>query len=712
MKNLQTLLQSAETGVTHEINDLPFICNFFRETLVSTPKRIKYYNIPCSFDSEATSIKLENGEKRAFMYVWSFCICGYVILGRTWEEFDLLMNTLVQSLGLNEDKRLIIYVHNLAYDFQFFSHRLKWLKMFAMEKRKPVQAVTVDGIEFRCSYLLSGYSLANLTNQLTKYKVSKLVGDLDYSLIRHSQTPLSKTELQYCINDVLVVVAYIQELIEREGNIAKLPLTKTGFVRNYCRNMCLYDGNHKKNTAKYKRYHRLMNGLTMDVNIYNMLQEAFAGGATHGNVYHSSKLCYNVDSFDLCSAYPAVMMSEKYPMSSARKMVLVNEEQFYECLDNYCCLFKIQITNLEPVYRFENYISVSHCRALKNAVENNGRVVSADSLIMTVTEQDFKLIEEFYTWDDIQISEFYVFNKDYLPRDFLLALLTKYNDKTKLKGVEGKEVEYLVSKENVNSFYGMTVTNPCRDEIYYENNEWFSDTVNIEETLNKYNKSKKRFMFYAWGVWVTAYNRVNLYSAIINCGDDYVYGDTDSVKILNMSNHLDYFETYNKMIDYKIELCCKARNIDVELTRPTTVKGKIKALGRWEHEGGYPTYTRFKFIGAKRYMYEMDGQINLTISGLNKKDAMPYLLEHYKNPFDVFNIDEFGECDLYIPKGFTGKLTHTYIDEEHEGYVTDYLGNRGYYHEYSAVHMEDCDYSFSISEKYLNYILGIREYTK
>ena len=37
------------------------------------------------------------------------------------------------------------------------------------------------------------------------------------------------------------------------------------------------------------------------------------------------------------------------------------------------------------------------------------------------------------------------------------------------------EVEYLKSKEMINSVYGMTVTNPLRDEIIYNGLEWESN---------------------------------------------------------------------------------------------------------------------------------------------------------------------------------------------------------------------------------------------
>lgn len=208
---------------------------------IKTNKGIEYYNLPCAFDIETTSSysnKLDNASKIAFMYIWQVSIDGEIFIGRTWEEFDELYHALVDHFMTDEMKRLVIYVHNLSFEFQFICKRFNWLKVFSLEKRKPVQAVTIEGIEFRCSYLLSGFSLENLGKQLQKHKVEKCVGGLDYSKVRHSKTPLSEKEIEYCVNDVKVVTSYIRECIENDGNITKIPLTKTGYVRNYCRNQC------------------------------------------------------------------------------------------------------------------------------------------------------------------------------------------------------------------------------------------------------------------------------------------------------------------------------------------------------------------------------------------------------------------------------------------------------------------------------------------
>ena len=134
-------------------------------------------------------------EKAAIMYVWQFGINGYTIMGRTWGEFVTMMRTVIEVLGLNDKLRLIVYVHNLSYEFQFMRKWFEWKRVFSIDLRKPIYAITTGNIEFRCSYLLSGYSLAKLGEQLMKYKCDKAVGDLDYQQIRHSETPLTDAEI-------------------------------------------------------------------------------------------------------------------------------------------------------------------------------------------------------------------------------------------------------------------------------------------------------------------------------------------------------------------------------------------------------------------------------------------------------------------------------------------------------------------------------------
>lgn len=669
----------------------------------------KYFNVPCSFDIETTSFYDQTGEKTGIMYIWMFGIYGLVIIGRTWEEFKIMIEKLITILDLKSEKRLICYVHNLQFDFQFFRKHFNFEKVFAIDKRKPLYALTDSGIEFRCSYLLSGYSLETVGKNLLMFPVQKMSGDLDYDLIRHSETPLTKKELLYCMNDVKVVMSYISEEIIRAGGIANLPYTKTGYVRRYCRNQCLYEaGVPRKKSTKRLKFHDMMEPLTLTPKLYDKLREGFAGGFTHANAIYSGKTVYNVSSYDITSSYPTVMIAERFPMSHPEEIDTrhLTEQEFYENIKNYCCLFTIHFHNLKAKPEtFENYISASHCIYLEKEITNNGRIVQADLAVTTITEIDFEIIDAFYTWDSFQISYMVKWVRGWLPKDLILAILKLYEDKTTLKGVPGKEAEYMVSKGMLNSIYGMSCSRllrPVNDYI----NEWLEPYFKDPETvLNKYNKNWSRFLYYPWGLYVTAYARKNLFLAIQECGTDYVYSDTDSVKFKNLNDHKPFFESYNQMIISRLKYALQDQQIDTSLIEPCDRYGNKKPLGIYDYEG---TYTRFKTLGAKRYLLEKDGKIELTVSGLNKKFTVPFMCTGWfydlktkqskNDPFEMF------QEGMHIPADYTGKKTHTYIDKERSGTLYDYLGNEFYYSELSGIHLEGASYDLSIGRDYKEFL--------
>ena len=726
------MIKFQTSGPIWEPKDIKHVLNISLDDsmLMKNNKKVQYYNAPASFDIETTSFYAKSSqldkpeEKVAIMYEWTLGINGQVIIGRTWDEFIEVTDTIEKELKLYPDVRhLIIYVHNLSYEFQFIRKRFEWNKIFSIGMREPIYAVTKGGIEFRCSYLLSGYSLAKLGDELQKYKIPKMVGDLDYSLMRHHLTPLTAKELKYCENDVRVVMAYVQECIENDGGILRVPLTKTGYVRNYCRNCCMYEGSHKNNPQKYKKYRGIMNSLTMTPEEYTQCKRAFQGGFTHASAIYSNEMLHNIASFDFTSSYPYTMIAEKFPMSQGRVVKIESKEQFEKYLQLYCCMFDVVFYNIKASTLVENPISVSRCPKRYNHRINNGRIVSAEILGTTITEQDFAIIQRFYTWDKMEIHNFRIYQRDYLPTDFVKAIIKLYKDKTTLKGVKGKETEYLVSKGMLNACYGMAVTDICRDEFLYEEDEWSKSKPDLEEAIAKYNKGKKRFLFYPWGVWVTAYARRNLFSGITEFDMDYVYSDTDSIKVLNHEQHMNYINKYNAYVKIKLERACKHHGIPMSEVEPETIKGEKKLIGVWEFEG---VYENFKTIGAKRYMSTHGKKMSMTVSGVNKFTALPYLLDThgFKYTIDkdglpllettenIETVFKTFEDEMTIPSNFSGKMTHTYIDEERFGNLVDYTGQDAAYFEYSAVHLEPAPYKMSLAEDYLKYLLGVKQHER
>lgn len=683
-------------------NNIRDICEPLEFTLQGRKGYIS--NFPASFDIEASSFYVD-GRKCVCMYAWVLGINGKCIRGRFWWEFLDAIKYIVKYYGLGKKRKVVIYIHNLSYEFQFFRKLFKWRKVFSVDSRKPLYAITEDGIEFRCSYLLSGYNLATLGNNLLKYKVPKKVGDLDYELVRHSFTKLTDQEWGYILNDGLIVMAYIQEEIERVGSIGKLPLTKTGYVRNLCREKCL-GGEGRRD------YRELMGICTLTTDDYLQLKRTYSGGFTHANIHYINDIMYNVSSYDFTSAYPTVMVSEKFPIGSpTQRNIREDDGEFRHLLNTRCCMFDAEFVNISSISNYENYISKSRCLHIENEVVNNGRIVEADVLTVPCTELDFKIIDKMYEWDEVHIYNFKWWNKEYLPKDLILTVLELYKSKTELKGVRGNEAEYLVSKGMLNSTYGMCVTDICKDEQIYDG-QWAIKKADLPTLIDKYNKDKRRFLYYAWGVWVTAYARYNLFSGIMEFGDDYIYSDTDSIKVINAKNHSEYFKKYNREITEKISACLSFYNIPLEMSCPKTIKGVQKPLGVWDYEG---VYTRFKTLGAKRYMIEKKGEIEITIAGVAKKAGVEYLKHTYVDNDNIFNAfqEEMTFPAHYDKDGIdsngSGKLCHTYIDCPIEDEVIDYLGGKGYAYEQSAIHMENTEYTLGLDAGFKKLFLGIKE---
>lgn len=656
-------------------------------------EHIEYINIECAFDIETSSF-FENDEPRACMYGWVFGLSDILYLGRSWEEFTELLETIALRLGLSENRRLLVYVHNLGYELGFLLRRFNWKKIFSIKTNRPIYALTDYGIEFRCSYLLSGYSLAKVADILPG-DIRKLEGDIDYKLIRHTHTPLTDKEREYMFRDVEIVLLYIRGLIKKYQTVANIPLTKTGVVRRYCKQKCL-DNN-------YTYYHGLMCSMPLSVESYQQLKRAFSGGITHASSWTVERIYHEVISWDICSSYPTVMISEKYPIGSPELINITSDkdDEFNFYIDKYCCVFDVKFTNFREKHLNAHILSNSKC-ITENAIIDNGKVVECSECKASITNIDYKILKDFYEWDKCIITNFRAYRAEYLPTEYVRCVLDFYEKKTVLKGVNGKEEEYLNMKEMLNSMYGMCVTDIVRDEINInideKTYEWKIDKPDMKKQINKYNNSKKRFLSYEWGVFVTAYARYNITRAIINCAEDFIYCDTDSVKIKNAENHKEFFKEYNKSITEKLTKALKHHNIDISKISPRTVNGITKPLGIFEKDD---KYDRFKTLGAKRYMYEKNGEINLTVSGLNKKVVVPYLKKKYKTNDRIF--EEFKE-GLYIPRGKTGKNIHTYIPFETRGIITDYLGNISEYVELSSVNLTESDYTLTITPTYREYI--------
>lgn len=582
-----------------------------------------------TFDIETTTIK--EPEPIGFMYHWQMCIAGVCVYGRKWEEFIELINKIVSWQELSIDgKRLVIYVHNLAYEFQFMRNILEeyfgGYKIFAAQPRKPIYVVCGNGIEFRCSYKLTNMSLEKAVQNELGTIHKKAAGDLDYKLLRTADTALTDTEFGYCIADVVSLYEMIKCRLKNEKDtLASIPLTSTGYVRRDCRNATRKEPHYRDTYFKK---------CNMTKDVYVMLNEAGRGGNTHTNRYMSGRVYTEVDSYDVASSYPFQMVCKDFPIKAFTYYGEIESiEEFNELINNRPCLFRMTLHNVavRPAVTMPYIATAKLNKKAGDFKYDNGRVLRCDGYMeLTITDIDYKIIKDQYTWEDMSISDMYTSKYGKLPESLRNIIMQYFNSKCELKykieQIEDKEkltqedeetlanykYLYAKSKNRLNGIFGMTYTNPIHPvlDINRVTGEWSVNFPDISEELAKYYKSRNNFLIYAWGVWVTAHARDHLQSLLNLTGSNTIYCDTDSSKAIVTDTVKAKIEEKNNDIIHLCEQC----------NAFSDVAGTRYYLGVYEHETKIP-YKTFKALGAKKYVYEDKKGLHITISGVSKKGA-------------------------------------------------------------------------------------------
>ena len=563
----------------------------------------KYKDLFCAFDIETTN-DTELGQ--AYMYIWQFQIEEYTIIGRTWFEFKEFLHNC--RLQLKDHEYLMIYVHNLSFEFSFLKgiYKFKPDEVFSIESRKVLRASMWEHFELRCSYLLTNMNLATFTKRMGV--THKLSGEeFNYNKKRYPWTDLTDRELEYCITDVKALVEALRVYFAIEhDNFYTIPFTSTGFVRR-----------DVKQAMRHFNRQDLFN-MQPDYEVFRILREAFRGGNTHANRYYASKILENITSYDRVSSYPDVQINELFPMSPWIRENDIDIERACRIIYKHhrAALMRVGFRNLrlkDPLWGCP-YVPKHKCRNLGRHANDNGRIMWADWLEISLTDVDLKIILQEYDYDYVTIYDFYHCRYGRLPKPLREEIQKFYKDKTELKGVEGQELFYMLQKAKLNSIYGMSVQAPVKQTIDYIDDMWLEREEPEPELLAKNNA--KAFLVYSWGVWTTAHARMELEKALNIVGPArFVYCDTDSVKFIDDGKVS--FNAYNES---------RKRDSKQNGGIAADQAGRKHYLGVYENEG---TYKRFITMGAKKYAYEdADGKLHITVAGVSKHKGAEELAAH------------------------------------------------------------------------------------
>ena len=533
------------------------------------------------------------------LYIWMYAIDDTVYYGRTWDELRQFVLHLEKRLP--KEHRLLTYVHNLSYEYQFLSgiFDIERAAVFPIDPRKILKCDLTDAIELRCSYLLTNRSLREF---LRAEGVEAQKEELDYKRKRWPWTPLSSEELLYCENDVLGLTQAIRHRMEMTGDtVYTIPYTSTGYVRRDAKRALRQDRRH--DAYKYDNW-----------SVYVHLRRAFRGGNTHASRYWVAQGPIYDDSYgdDFASFYPSSICGDEFPDKPFFEVPpeVYNADPHEDYIEgligrHHSVLMTITLTDVEvDEYQHVPYIPIDKCEECINGAIDNGRVLRADTLTITLTDVDYRIIKSMYTFSSLTIS--YIAYSGYakLPSSYIELTREYFRRKTGQKGKN--DYDYARSKELLNSLYGMMAMDPLRMVIEMDEDHVLYETKPENMRAAYEEGCKKAFLPYSAGVWLTAHCRARLQQAIDACGDDFLYCDTDSVKHLQKDKGLDTMFSGDEYVAYDAQ-------------------GKPHRMGVMERD---THYTEFVSLGAKKYacryaddMGKKAGKLEITVAGVGKVEG-------------------------------------------------------------------------------------------
>lgn len=701
---------------------------------------IEYLDIPVSFDIETSNFYEYKGmqiddkeicnpdgsikniykkyvEARASMWGWSLCIGEPVdkncCIGRTWEEFTDLLKRMKEKWNLSPKRRLIIYVHNLGFDMCFFQYWLDWTgQQVSRGNARPIYAVSKDGFEFRCSWALTNCKLEDVQLYKPEHKdIKKLVGTIDYNLIRNSETVLTDQEKSYMRADVKVINALIIEEREIYGSVAAIPLTMAAKTRKYM-------DEHLLDDPKMQEW---MENSTIDAKRYEMLRDVYNGGYIDSSPLYTATYSKDVNHIDLKSEYPSTLIYEKFPFGRGEYIGCPKDEkEFKYIIDNKCCIFKVKIYGIKSKNPNSMPLRLDKAkgRRFEYPVEKDGKILSAEIAELTVNEVQFKYLWKYYDWKTFQIKDMIVYDKRFLPSAFVRCVLELFQNK---ENATGKIAE--LAKILINAIYGCCSMDINKKKYKVTDTCWTETNYGLDKAILKYNDQLRRHE--KWtdmkiGIWCASYSARNLLYGIEQMGSDYISANTDSIFYVN--DHDDYINKYNEQIVKKANRV--AHGLSIPVDRFIGKNGVY--LGQWKKEdfdfvAQKTAICRMKALSGQRYIieeklapealkkalndedqkrriYDTDKILHWTVSGPGeKKGCAEFLVQKSINegvdPFELF--DE----DLQIPAESAKRPQHTkQIDRgEFRGRLTDYTGHTADYYERSFIHIGRG--AFNLSER-------------
>ena len=209
----------------------------------------KWREFSCGAALAFCNIRPEEGHEVSTCFLWAVSVAGQIATGTSLYDFRDFCFELAEAAGHD----FVMMVYNTTEFFQFVRKYFDDPEVFADKEREPLDAKLLPGLHLRSGKMLSGMSLQELGKQyncairLPSYEFPALGSDSDI--------PLDVIALVQ--EEARAMELLLAEHIRRAGSIAKVPMTKTGYVRRYLRDRLLWGRGDGCTKADFFRFDRI-----------------------------------------------------------------------------------------------------------------------------------------------------------------------------------------------------------------------------------------------------------------------------------------------------------------------------------------------------------------------------------------------------------------------------------------------------------------------
>lgn len=385
------------------------------------------------------------------------------------------------------------------------------------------------------------------------------------------------------------------------------------------------------------------------------IKGCYAGGVNLSNTEEIGRILCGVSSFDLVSAYPGIMLAYRVPCGCSecacpaiyQGLLDVRELPDPTDVAQLRCGFWIgQVVfegfQVRPEWAeqvADTSLTVAMARQCQGSVGiryRAGWLVGADRLVLTLSTPTFLEMRAQYTWRTARFQRLWLFSGAERPTYYsTVSVLHHFAEKTAAKELardpqpdkvyraydsgyitfdecqmlasghpdEAWTARFVMShKENLNSLYGIKVTNPMREEFdlgptgYIEScgQMGFADYRKLPRDRKIWRES---------GVMVSLFNRYKLiYAArkVVEAGGKVLYADTDSLKVQGIDPQR--FAAVMRPVHERVSAAVAETVAHVSRkVGGLDVPDNVVRLGTFDYEG---TYARFFSPGHKKYAFD------------------------------------------------------------------------------------------------------------